>query len=130
MYQVKLDWVALALPAVSPASSQPSQLSCLGSSVGRASVSQAVYRGFESHPSSSFFIGKEMFSLVLLSGFRSSSSHIMVWHCWLPQDFNDSKQLLSSSNIDQTSLKRYAREAATYATDGALTAMAFEKNHR
>ena len=45
-------------------STQP--LGCLGGSVVRAAVWQAVCRGFESHPSSSFFFSekKELFGLV------------------------------------------------------------------
>ena len=52
VYQVKLDW--LPMPCI--ALVRPSQLGCLGSSVGRASASLAECCGFESHLSSSFFI--------------------------------------------------------------------------
>ena len=53
-------------PLYSFDSTQP--LSCLGSSVVRASAQQAVCRGFESHPSSSFFFSekRELFGLVAL----------------------------------------------------------------
>ena len=44
-------------PLYSFDSTQP--LSCLGSSVVRASAQQAVCRGFESHPSSFFLFGEK-----------------------------------------------------------------------
>ena len=52
VYQVRLDW--LPLPCIGLI--RPNQLSCISSSVGRASASEAECHGFESHPSSSFFI--------------------------------------------------------------------------
>ena len=49
--------------------------------------------------------------------------------CVLIQDCNDPKQLLSTSNIDQTALKKYTVQAASFSTEGALP-LTFEKNHK
>ena len=46
------------------------------------------------------------------------------------QDENDPKKLLAPGNIDKKALERYAIEATSYATEGALNATEFEKNHR
>ena len=46
------------------------------------------------------------------------------------QDSSDPALLLSKDNIDRKALERYATEAATYSTEGALGTLPFEKNHR
>ena len=62
VHQVRLDW--LPLPCI--ALIRPSQLSCLGNSVGRTSTSQAICRGFEP-PEPLYFIfhGKRDVQVVL-----------------------------------------------------------------
>ena len=46
------------------------------------------------------------------------------------QNFNQSEQLLSPSNVDRKALERYAIEAATFSTEGELGDLEFERNHR
>ncbi len=46
------------------------------------------------------------------------------------QDHSDPKQLLSKSNIDRGCLERFSLEATSFATEGALESVEFEKNHR
>ncbi|ETN71418.1 hypothetical protein NECAME_14230, partial [Necator americanus] len=46
------------------------------------------------------------------------------------QDNEDVSQLLSSQNVDQEALCRYAQAAADFATNGKLPALNFAKNHR
>ncbi|ETN73513.1 hypothetical protein NECAME_18283, partial [Necator americanus] len=45
-------------------------------------------------------------------------------------DNEDVSQLLSSQNVDQEALCRYAQAAADFATNGKLPALNFAKNHR
>ena len=49
---------------------------------------------------------------------------------WFSQDENDPKKLLAAENINRKALEQYAVEATAFATDGALSNMEFEKNHR
>ncbi len=46
------------------------------------------------------------------------------------QDVSDPRQLLSKSNINQTALEQYSKEAAMYSTNGALQNLQFATNHR
>ena len=46
------------------------------------------------------------------------------------QNFNQSEQLLSPSNVDRKALERYAIEAATFSTEGELGDLEFERNHK
>uniref|UniRef100_A0A7I4Y486 F-actin monooxygenase n=1 Tax=Haemonchus contortus TaxID=6289 RepID=A0A7I4Y486_HAECO len=46
------------------------------------------------------------------------------------QDNDDVSKLLSSENVDQEALCRYAQAAADFATNGKLPALNFAKNHR
>ncbi|WKX93565.1 hypothetical protein Q1695_011104 [Nippostrongylus brasiliensis] len=46
------------------------------------------------------------------------------------KDNDDVSQLLSSQNVDQEALCRYAQSAADFATNGKLPALNFAKNHR
>ena len=42
---------------------------------------------------------------------------------------SDTKQLLSKDNVDREALEKYAVDAATFSTNGALGELEFEKNH-
>ena len=45
---------------------------------------------------------------------------------WDPlQDYKETRDLLSRSNINRTALEQYAREAATFATNGKLGKLTF-----
>ena len=46
------------------------------------------------------------------------------------QDLSDPKQLLSKTNIDRGCLEQFALEATSFATEGGLGKVEFEKNHR
>jgi hypothetical protein len=50
----------------------------------------------------------------------------------LKQDYTDTQQLLSSSNISPPALKQYAKEVAVYSTKGGfkMESLEFQKNHR
>lgn len=48
----------------------------------------------------------------------------------LVQNINNPKELLEKENIDHKSLEDYVVEAVTYATEGGLGDIEFEKNHR
>ncbi len=53
-----------------------------------------------------------------------------ISHSHYSQDHNDPKQLLSKSNIDRGCLERFALEATSFATEGALGNVEFERNNR
>ena len=46
------------------------------------------------------------------------------------QDYSDPEMLLRQSNVNQSALEKYAKDAASYSTKGGLQDVQFALNHR